>query len=117
MIKEGDFNEKTRETKKHPTRSGEGGIEAIEVLPLPFWTIVFNELFCAKLIGSMRCAEHTGDSSSRVDKVAMIVFCFCFLKQVQSSYRSTVPSSASFTRFPSSKSTTSPLKLDTKEKQ
>lgn len=103
--------------KKPPTRSGEGGIEAVEVLPLPFGAVVFNDLLCAELIGSMRRSEHTGDSRGKVDEAAMIVFCCCLFKQVQSSYRNTVPSSASFTRLPSSKSTTSPLKLDTQEKQ
>lgn len=120
----GDFHKnKNKKKTKHRTRSGEGGIKAVEVLPLPFWTIVFNNLFCAELIGSMCCSKHTSDSGSgKVDKAAMIVFYVFFLfsffkKQVQSSYRNTVPSSASFTRFPSSKSTTSPLKLDTQKKQ
>lgn len=36
------------------TRSCEGGIEAVEVLPLPFWTIMFDDFLCAEVMGSMR---------------------------------------------------------------
>lgn len=39
------------------TRSCEGGSEAVEVLPLSFWTIMFDDLFCAKVIGSMCCSN------------------------------------------------------------
>lgn len=42
---------------KHDTRSCEGGIEAIEVLPFPFWAIMFDDLFCAEVIGSMCCSN------------------------------------------------------------
>lgn len=41
------------------TRSREGGIEAVKVLPLPFWTIVLDDLFRAEVTGSMRCSEQT----------------------------------------------------------
>lgn len=41
------------------TRSREGGIEAVKVLPLPFRTIVLDDLFCAEVTGSMRCSEQT----------------------------------------------------------
>ena len=41
------------------TRSGEGGIEAVEVLPLPFRTIMFDYLFYAEVIGSMCCSGQT----------------------------------------------------------
>lgn len=37
----------------HHTGSCEGSIEAVKVLPLPFWTIMFDDLFCAEVIASM----------------------------------------------------------------
>lgn len=39
------------------TRSRKCGIEAIEVLPFPFWTVMFNDLFCSEVIGPMGCSD------------------------------------------------------------
>lgn len=113
---------------QHYTRSCEGGIEAVEVLPLPFWTIMFDDLFCAEVIASMcrsNQARHKSffiipkvcENNDNFDNGTEEMF---FGKsrsnklRAARAYRKTVPSSASFTRFPSSRSTTNPLKLDTK---
>jgi hypothetical protein len=39
------------------TRSRKCGIEAIKVLPFPFWTVMFNDLFCSEVISPMGCSN------------------------------------------------------------
>ena len=94
---------------KHHTGSCEGGIEAVEMPPLPLRTIMFNDVFRAEVIGSM-CRSKKEKKNYFLISVDLVdgLNIFHALK----AYRKTVPSSASFTRFPSSRSTTSPLKLN-----
>lgn len=49
---------------KHPTGSCEGGIEAVEVFPLPLWAIMFDDVFCAEVIGSMSSSNQPRDENS-----------------------------------------------------
>lgn len=39
---------------KHPTRSSEGGAQTVKVPPLPFWTVMFDDLLRTEIFGSMR---------------------------------------------------------------
>lgn len=42
---------------KHPTRSSEGGAQTVKVPPLPFWTVMFDDLLRTEIFGSMRRSE------------------------------------------------------------
>lgn len=71
---------KIKKQDRNPTRSGEGGIEAVKVLPLPFGAVVFDDLFCAELIGPVCCSKHKDKAD-----VSGLDFAFLFFhKLVQS---------------------------------
>ncbi len=40
--------------------------------PLPFWTIMLDDLFCTEVIGSMRCSNHAGFKKTKQNKTHFI---------------------------------------------
>lgn len=72
---------------KHHTRSCEGGIEAVKVLPLPLWTIMFDDVFCAEVIASMSRSNQANNKTVLLPDFRSVKAMTTLTKELKRCYR------------------------------